>query len=632
MKQKIVKIMCCILSVAIMIHVGGCGTTDNPEHASQTENVEESEVYEETESIEEVEDVDFVLPLERNTVSLEDKFSAAITENGDLYMWGNNEMYQLGNKESEHEYLPVKVMENVRSCSLGFETAAAVTEDGSLYVWGYNGTGQVGSGDSDFRVTPKKVMEGVVSCKLSQSNSAALTEDGSLYVWGSGDYGQNGTWSDAYYPRKIESLSEVVSFEVAHYMAALTRDGSLYMWGHNRSGQLGIGSNSYEETPQKILSDVISVKTGYEFVGALTDDGSLYLWGNNEHGQIGNGTTKNQLSPFKVMSDVVSFSLGSSHSAAITKDGNLYLWGYNKYGQVGNGTTEDQLVPIQILSDATTCALGGFKSSAFTSDGKLYIWGDSDYVSGIKYDHTPIPNQLTPVEMFTDAAISLIDQGRFGVITKDGTLYLWGDNNYGVIGNGNRKTQPNPVKVLENIRLDSELISSETEIKKGDENVDPMTEKEETIIKENDEQSIFSMKCIVQVTASSSLAENNMVHSPERVIDGSFSTAWVEGTEGQGLGETITVHFDDKYLISGVRINSGYQKSTELFEKNSRPSKLIFTFSDGSNQICELKDISENQVIELKIPVKTESISFTILSVYSGSKYEDTAISEIYIY
>lgn len=158
------------------------------------------------------------------------------------------------------------------------------------------------------------------------------------------------------------------------------------------------------------------------------------------------------------------------------------------------------------------------------------------------------------------------------------------------------------------------------------------TEISQEKILEEEIDKVFEKSNIVRVSAGSSLSEYDMTHSPERVMDGDLLTAWVEGANGQGIGENITFYFDDEYMISGLRINAGYQKSTSLYEKNSRPADILLSFSDGNSQKYVLQDINGMQEIVFEIPVVTDYINIIIESVYPGSKYEDTAISELSIY
>lgn len=153
-----------------------------------------------------------------------------------------------------------------------------------------------------------------------------------------------------------------------------------------------------------------------------------------------------------------------------------------------------------------------------------------------------------------------------------------------------------------------------------------------TEIVSSDTTQPFSMENVSYISATSQLSEYDMTHSADRLIDGDISTAWVEGMSGQGIRESVSVHFDDEYLISGIKINAGYQKNDELYNKNSRPAKIGIAFSDGIYEVHKLEDVNNVQDIVFNKPVFSTSISLIIKDIYSGTKYEDTAISEISIY
>ena len=188
-------------------------------------------------------------------------------------------------------------------------------------------------------------------------------------------------------------------------------------------------------------------------------------------------------------------------------------------------------------------------------------------------------------------------------------------------------------KVLDEDMETKEEISIVGEKSKEDEIVKEENEgaKKDTDWEEPDYESV-SMSNVLSVTATSSLSEYNMTHSPDRVIDGDLSTGWVEEASGQGIGESITIYFDDYYKVNGFLIHAGFQASSDLYDKNSRPEEIKISYSDGSYETYTLVDINDEQEIHLSESVVTDSVTFTILSVYEGYKYEDTVISEIYIY
>lgn len=113
-----------------------------------------------------------------------------------------------------------------------------------------------------------------------------------------------------------------------------------------------------------------------------------------------------------------------------------------------------------------------------------------------------------------------------------------------------------------------------TDIKQTETIEDSFMQEDTGNIKEETEYENVSLAQVIEYEASSELSEYNMTHSAERIMDGSLATAWVEGQDGQGTGETIKVTFDDAYVMSGIKIYAGYQKSDELYEKIPDQNKL----------------------------------------------------------
>lgn len=144
----------------------------------------------------------------------------------------------------------------------------------------------------------------------------------------------------------------------------------------------------------------------------------------------------------------------------------------------------------------------------------------------------------------------------------------------------------------------------------------------------------FSEELIVGASASSFLVEEKYgySHKPENVLDRDTATAWVENASGNGEGESLTISLAKECLVSGFTISNGYQKSGDTFRKNSRIRQLRVEFSDGSGLTVPLDDYNGEQQVTFIDPVETSSITFRIESVYSGSKYTDTAVSEISLF
>lgn len=146
------------------------------------------------------------------------------------------------------------------------------------------------------------------------------------------------------------------------------------------------------------------------------------------------------------------------------------------------------------------------------------------------------------------------------------------------------------------------------------------------------EYKALSGDAVKNVTASSTLKEENILHNPENVNDNDKSTAWVEGAEGDGIGEYVQLNFSFEGSITTVSMINGYSKTNDTYYNNNRVKKVRLSFSDGSSMEFNLKDNNmDYQTLTLSKPVHTTYIKFTILEVYNGTKYQDTCISGIKI-
>jgi hypothetical protein len=127
---------------------------------------------------------------------------------------------------------------------------------------------------------------------------------------------------------------------------------------------------------------------------------------------------------------------------------------------------------------------------------------------------------------------------------------------------------------------------------------------------------------------------NRFGYGPDSLFDNDNRTAWVEGVDGQGIGEWIVIEFDQLRLVKAIEINNGYNKDRDIYLKNSRVKEIKVEFSRGVKPVVVLlKDTGNPQPIPLSHdhPLKTSRIKFTIESVYPGTKFEDTAISELHV-
>lgn len=188
---------------------------------------------------------------------------------------------------------------------------------------------------------------------------------------------------------------------------------------------------------------------------AVGQNGNLYSWGKNTYGQLGIATTTNDSTPMAVPfpSGVTGWAkvyAGGSHVVAIGNDGNLYTWGLNTNGQLGNGTTTQSTSPIEITVPGVTSwkavAAGDAMSFAIGSNDSLYSWGYNNFGQlgdGTTTQRTsPVTVQL-PNGVLAKV-VSAAGNSALAVGT-DGNLYAWGRNINGQLGQGNTTDQKLPV-------------------------------------------------------------------------------------------------------------------------------------------------------------------------------------------
>lgn len=332
------------------------------------------------------------------SVSIDEIRKAVVNEQGDLYVWGSNDNGFLGIGKTEDEVNradePIKIMENVKYVTLDCYTGAAITNDGELYTWGNNMYGQLGTCDNKNRLSPVHVLDDIVKVDIGSSCMAAISDDGSLYTWGSNESGVLGCGQDSFdllfCTEPCAIMQNVIEVDMGDgHGAAITADNRLFVWGSNRAGNFGNGTQlicdraSHEfPSPLLVLDDVVDVSCRYGVTAAVTADGSLYTCGSNTNGELGIGQKdKDAHYEFiKIMDNVESVRLGKISSQsdscfAITKAGELYTWGDNYGGKLGDGTEDSCFTPTKIMDGIIYAESGNHIASAIGSDGSLYMWG-----------------------------------------------------------------------------------------------------------------------------------------------------------------------------------------------------------------------------------------------------------------
>ena len=242
---------------------------------------------------------------------------------------------------------------------------------------------------------------------------------------------------------------------------ALMVDGTIKAWGNNSYGQLGLGNTTAATTPTTVLGgNWMDIAVGYRYVVAVKKDGTLWAWGNNLDGGLGvNDTNVQYSSPTQIGSaaDWAKVFSGGERTFAIKADGSLWAWGWNMYGQLGLGDTNaaTHLVPTQVLPGSTWSSIsaGLYHTMGIRTDGSLngtlWGWGDNSFgrigngnTSGAVY---AVPQQESSASnQWRNVAVGLFHS--LG-IKSDGTLWAWGKNDVSQLGLGDTVTRYQPNKV-----------------------------------------------------------------------------------------------------------------------------------------------------------------------------------------
>ena len=120
-------------------------------------------------------------------------------------------------------------------------------------------------------------------------------------------------------------------------------------------------------------------------------------------------------------------------------------------------------------------------------------------------------------------------------------------------------------------------------------------------------------------------------YGPENLFSGPASSAWVEGRQGSGVGEWITVEFDGLRTVRSIVVRNGYQKSDDVFGKNNRVRNLRAVFSQGESHTLNLQDRTGSETLTLPQPVRAYWVKFIIDDVWAGNKYTDTAMTKLVV-
>jgi hypothetical protein len=322
--------------------------------------------------------VQFILMLYRNLIKVK-----VYIYNSNFILFVDTKIYHWTKPLSstnplEIAFLPAKKF----ACQNG--NTMALTKDGNLSVWGDNQAGQLGLGFNAIYpvVLPRLQMwwvgtkphylKDVIQIKIGHKHTVILNKLGEVYTCGSNECGQLGKdfVRDVYYPVKI-SLPPIKKIACGKYHSmALSYEGEVYIWGVNDYNQLGLGYDIFIKwTPGKLkLENVRDIFCGPCYSMAITTSNKFYVWGKKCCHQLGYQADGNIFTEL-LLPPIKKIACGVSHTLALASDGNVYGWGYN----ILEGTHTE--TPTKLDLPPTKYIMAGDYISIFISQmNEIYIW------------------------------------------------------------------------------------------------------------------------------------------------------------------------------------------------------------------------------------------------------------------
>lgn len=434
-------------------------------------------------------------------ISLDGSHDAALAQrsDGSLWGWGNNSNGEIGDGTRISRESPVSILGSFTDWIdfIGGGSSFGIRQNGTLWSWGRNTHGTLGHNDTVNRSSPTMIsghndwLRVAVSSEIFGRNHAtAIRANGYIYSWGYNTYGQlgDGTTVTKSTPTRVAGgfadWSEVSNGEA--WTVALRKNGTLWAWGNHGNkgfkgyGVLGDGTLENRSSPVSVLggfTDWIDVCTTDGLTIALRGDpiaepSYVYTWGaNSQFGALGiNEEFGYRSSPTSIIgpnyTDWSHISSNRHTNALLRRNGDVWVWGYGNGGMSGDNTSgfgQYKSSPVQVIGDLTfkSISTGSYQIFGIDADKTMWAWGsNSQGALGIGesqgYRSSPV-NVLGGFNDWLDIASYTWSNTA---IRQNGTLWSWGGNNFGQLGDGSIQDQSSPIPVIGGITDWVEVASS----------------------------------------------------------------------------------------------------------------------------------------------------------------------------
>ena len=370
------------------------------------------------------------------------------------------ERVDLGGRVQSHlagiEFTQSLQQSTIRTISSTKDHTCLTQINHEVHCWGDPDDKKLGISSSTDVLVPTQLTSSSVRdspiVSVGQEHTCSLPSPKVLYCWGNYEeiYGYSSTSIN---PTNMLSseLYEIVDLSSQYsHTCFLNTAGEVQCFGKNNEGQLGLGYENSDRSPSNVLSvnfpeqgKAVSMAAGYEFSCSLMRNGTVYCWGANNFGQLGDGTTSDSSVPTmaQLPGSAKAISLGQSHACALMDSDELMCWGRNNVGQLGINSLTDAALPTksQLPASSTPVAIdaGTSHTCAVVENGSLYCWGlNSDGQLGdgtTTFRKTPVHSQLPNGYA---AAMVAAGESHTCIVSNRSSVHCIGSNDEGQLGDG----------------------------------------------------------------------------------------------------------------------------------------------------------------------------------------------------
>jgi alpha-tubulin suppressor-like RCC1 family protein len=383
----------------------------------------------------------------------------AIKSDDTIWCWGNDNSGKLGNGAiAGNQNVPGQIDDasTWKAITGGQNYFCAIKSDDTGWCWGQGSNGRLGDGSGSNQASPVQIAGGhnwkVLSAGVD--HTCGIKTDDTLWCWGSqtnGKVGNGLTSGSQATPVQVQVGNTFKAVSAgSSFTCAIASNNARYCWGNNNDSQLGSLLVPTAFTEPVAIADpatysAVSVASGTgaseAAVCAIRTSGALYCWGDNASGRLGNGTTTStatatQVSGGGVWKSVFVMAMSARHTCGIKDDDTLWCWGSNNRGQLGLGTVGGSQTTPQQVGTATWARVRGYadmnndsaRTCGIRLDGSLWCWGaqtSGRLGNGQMSGETGTPENIAPGETFIDVSLGT---NFTCAVNTDTSLWCWGAN------------------------------------------------------------------------------------------------------------------------------------------------------------------------------------------------------------